>query len=453
MKKKHLSAREAALLALESVLEEGAYVNLALAKVLSGHALDERDRRLVAEITYGVVTYKLTLDWIIMQLTGRPADKLDRPVLLVLYIGLYQLFYLDKIPAPAAVHTSVELIKKTKKRALAGFVNGVLRGALRRKNNLPWPDKKEENTAEYLSLRYAHPLWMVKRWLDRLGPEETEKLLAANNMAPPVTIRVNTLRTDRESLLSRLAAEGVEAEASGITPEAIIIKSSPGLGSLASYKDGLFQVQGESAILASRILAPAPGSRVLDMCSAPGGKTTHLAALMQNRGEIVALDIYPHRLELVKANARRLGAAIITTVLLDGREITPGQYGLFNYILLDAPCTCLGVIRRKPDIKWRRREKEIGILAALQKELLERAAAVLAPDGVLVYSTCTNEPEETTEQIDSFLERHPEFTSSPFTVSLPPTRRQQSVYGGIQLYPHVHGVDGFFLARLRKAGR
>jgi 16S rRNA (cytosine967-C5)-methyltransferase len=174
---------------------------------------------------------------------------------------------------------------------------------------------------------------------------------------------------------------------------------------------------------------------------------------MQNRGEIVALDIYPHRLELVKANARRLGAAIITTVLLDGREITPGQYGLFNYILLDAPCTCLGVIRRKPDIKWRRREKEIGILAALQKELLERAAAVLAPDGVLVYSTCTNEPEETTEQIDSFLERHPEFTSSPFTVSLPPTRRQQSVYGGIQLYPHVHGVDGFFLARLRKAGR
>ncbi|NLM46989.1 MAG: 16S rRNA (cytosine(967)-C(5))-methyltransferase RsmB [Firmicutes bacterium] len=452
MRKQHLSAREASLLALESVLEEGAYVNLALAKVLARHALDERDKRLAAEITYGVVTYKLTLDWIIMQLTGRPADKLDRPVLLVLYIGLYQLFYLDKIPAPAAVHTSVELIKKTKKHALAGFVNGVLRGALRRKNSLPWPDKRE-NTAEYMSLRYAHPRWMVKRWLGRFSPGETEKLLLANNTAPPVTVRVNTLRTDRESLLSRLAAEGVEAEAGRLAPEAVIIKNSSGLGSLASYREGLFQVQGESAVLASRILAPAPGSRVLDMCSAPGGKTTHLAALMQNRGEIVALDVYPHRLELVRANAKRLGADIITTVLLDGREITPKQYGLFDYILLDAPCSGLGVIRRKPDIKWRRRENEIPALAALQKELLERAAAVLAPGGVLVYSTCTNEPEETTEQLDAFLVRHPEFSPSPFAVSLPPNRQRQEVSGSIQLYPHVHDVDGFFLARLQKVAR
>ncbi|HHX73989.1 MAG TPA: 16S rRNA (cytosine(967)-C(5))-methyltransferase RsmB [Firmicutes bacterium] len=452
MQKKHLDAREAALLALTSVLEEGAYVNLALANVLAGHTLDGRDRRLAAEITYGVATYRLTLDWIILQLTGRPAAKLDRPVLLVLYIGLYQLFYLDRIPAPAAVHTSVELIKKTKKRPLAGFVNGVLRGALRRKNSLPWPDK-EKNTAEYLSLRSAHPPWMVQRWLNRLGPEETEKLLAANNTAPPLTARVNTLRTDRENLLARLAAEGVEAEASRLAPEAVIIRNSSGIGNLAAYREGLFQVQGESAILASRVLAPVPGSRVLDMCSAPGGKTTHLAALMQNRGEIVALDIYPHRLELVQANARRLGATVITTVLLDGREITPKRHGFFDYILLDAPCSGLGVIRRKPDIKWKRREEDPAALAVLQQELLERAAAVLTPGGVLVYSTCTNEPEETTEQIDSFLALHPEFAPSTFTVSLPPAWQRQEVCGGIQLYPHVHGLDGFFIARLQKAAR
>lgn len=445
-----LDAREASLLALSSVEEDGAFVNLALADILAKYPMDGRDKRLAAEITYGVVTYRLTLDWLISQCAGRPAEKLDRPVLHALRIGFYQLFYLDRIPAPAAVHTTVDLVKKGKKRGLAPFVNGVMRGALRRKDQLPWPDRTKDEV-KYLSLTHAHPEWLVSRWLRRLGTEETEKLLAANNQAPPLTVRVNTLRITREKLIDSLAGEGVDASPSGLLPEGVTLRNAGRLTDLDTYRSGLFQVQGESAMLTSRVLAPQPGETVLDGCSAPGGKTTHLAQLMENRGKILALDIHEHRLELVLANCRRLGVEIVQTQCLDARLVKSGVTGLFDSILLDVPCSGFGVIRRKPDLKWRRSEEDIAALAALQKEMLKAALDVLKPGGSLVYSTCTNEPEETDEVITQILSGQPGIAVEDVNPYLPPPWQGSAGTPGIHLYPHLHGVDGFFISKLKKA--
>jgi 16S rRNA (cytosine967-C5)-methyltransferase len=447
--KKTLNAREASLLALTKIEEEKAFANLALADVFAAHALDERDKRLAAEITYGVVTYRLTLDWLINQITGRPVTKLDRPVLHALRIGFYQLLYLERLPAPAVVHSTVELIKKGKKRTLAPFVNGVLRGFLRKKSSLPWPDPQLDPLA-YLTLRYAHPEWLVKRWLERFGREETEKLLAANNQVPPLAARVNTLRINRDALLQRLAAENIRAFASEVVADGVIIQGGGNLTAVAAYREGLMQIQGQSAMLTSHILQPTAGAKVLDGCSAPGGKATHLAQLMENSGEIIALDLYEHRLALVEANARRLGVKIIQTACLDVREIKPAHFGLFDHILLDVPCSGLGVIRRKPDIKWRRQEEDIISLAVLQREILAAAVRVLKPGGTLVYSTCTNEPEETEEIIRDFLSHHSDFTAAELTPYLPVGWQEQTGAYGIQLYPHLQQVDGFFIAKLQK---
>lgn len=446
--KRKLDAREASLSALLRIEEEGAYANLALSEVLSA-PMDPRDKRLAAEITYGVITYRLTLDWIVEQVAGRPVHKIDRTVLQALRIGLYQLFYLERVPPSAAVHATVEAIKKGKKRGLAPFVNGVLRGAQRKKNDLPWPERSRDEAA-YLSLRYSHPEWLVRRWLGRFGPADTERLLGANNRPAPLSVRVNTLKTDRETLMASLLREGIEAHPSDAVPDGVVMKAAGLLTSLSGYRQGHFQVQGESAMLTTLILDPGPGSRVLDGCSAPGGKTTHMAALMGNSGEILALDIHPHRLELVKANCRRLGVENVQTKCLDARELDPDKTGEFDAILLDVPCSGFGVIRRKPDMKWRRKEEDIVELADTQKAMLNAAASVLKRGGVLVYSTCTNEPEETESVIAGFLGKHPDFVTADVRPRLPENWRDSAGEKGIQLYPHVHGVDGFFIARLRR---
>ncbi|MBT9167158.1 MAG: Ribosomal RNA small subunit methyltransferase B [Syntrophomonadaceae bacterium] len=443
------NAREASLLALQRVEEDGAFVNLALAEVLAAAPMDQRDKGLATEITYGVITHRLTLDWMISQAAARPVEKIDASLLQILRIGFYQLFYLTRIPASAAVHATVELAKRGKKKALAPFVNGVLRGALRNRASLPWPERSADEPA-YLALRYAHPQWLVERWLVKYGSQETEELLEANNRPAPQTARVNTLRMTREDLLTSLAAEGVEAAASLAAPEGVIFKTGGRLTALAAYRQGLFQVQGESAMFAAKILAPLPGEDVLDCCSAPGGKTTHLAQLMENQGKILALDIYPHRLALVEANCRRLGVDIVRTVCLDARGIDPVELGFFDRILLDVPCSGLGVLRRKPDLKWRFEEKDIFELAQLQKELVQAALSVLKPGGVLLYCTCTNEPEETEEVVAQTLAYNRELSLAEFASSLPPQWQTGVGKFGVHLLSHRHHLDGFFFSLLKK---
>lgn len=451
--KKRLEAREASLLVLSRIADEGAFVNLALAQVLP-RVPDRRDRSLAAEITYGVTAHRSTLDWMISKVTGRQVDRLDRPLPDILRIGFYQLYYLDRVPPAAAVHSTVELVKKSRKKALVPFVNGVLRGALRNSPSLQEFLRKNKEAATsdaaFLALAYAHPEWMVQRWLGRFGPVQTEALLAANNRQAPVTLRTNTLKTSRGELLEALAQAGLTAEASRITPEGVILAPGGQLADLELYRQGWCQIQGESAMLVSRILAPRQGERVLDGCSAPGGKTTHLAQLMQNKGEIIALDIYPHRLELVLANCRRLGVVNVRPLCLDVREVASASLGTFDRILLDVPCSGCGVIRRKPDLKWRRQEQELGTLAAVQRDMLKAVSNVLRPGGILVYSTCTNEPEETGEVIASFLEGNPAFRAEDIRSFLPEVWRETAGPAGAHLYPHVHCMDGFFICRLKK---
>lgn len=449
---KKLEAREASLLALSRITEEGAFINLALAEVLL-RVPDRRDRSLAAEITYGVTAHRSTLDRMISRATGREVDRLDKPLPNILRIGFYQLYYLDRVPRAAVVHSTVELVKKSRKRALASFVNGVLRGALRSIPSLQdFLQNNEEATSEAacLAIEYAHPEWLVKRWLQRFGSAQATALLAANNKQAPVTLRTNTLKASREELLAELAQVGLTAEASRITPEGVIVAQGGRLTELELYRQGWFQIQGESAILVSRILDPRPEERVLDGCSAPGGKTTHLAQLMQNKGEIVALDIYPHRLELVLANCRRLGVKNVRPQCLDVRKIALASSGVFDRILLDVPCSGCGVIRRKPDLKWRRQEQELSTLATIQRDMVQAAAGVLRPGGVLVYSTCTNEQEETDEVIAAFLAGNPAFVSEDVSSILPEAWRDTTGPAGVHLYPHLHEVDGFFICRLRR---
>jgi 16S rRNA (cytosine967-C5)-methyltransferase len=445
--KQKLGAREAGLLTLTRVEEDGAFVNLALAQVLDRHSLEPRDRKLATQLAYGVITYRLALDWLISQAAGRPVGKIDKHIVNILRLGFYQLFYLDRIPAAAACHTTVELVKKGKKKGLAPFVNGVMRGALRKKNQLPWPDR-DKDEAVFLSLMYSHPLWLVTRWIARLGSTETEALLAANNKPALPSARTNTLKLTREELLVRLAEEGVQAGISELVPEGVLPEANGRLSALEAYRRGYLHVQGESAMLTARILDPQPGDRVLDGCSAPGGKTTHLAQLMDNQGEIIALDIFPHRIKLVEANCRRLGVRNVRTTCLDVREATAAQLGTFYRILLDVPCSGFGVIRNKPDLKWRRKEEDILALAGVQKEILRSSAALLRPGGTMVYSTCTNEPEETDAVITWFLANNPGFSVNNPSLKLPDTRGQGPL--GVHLYPHIHGVDGFYICSMTR---
>lgn len=441
------AARRAALAALERVENEGAYVNLAIAEVLAKSRLSPADRRLATEIAYGTVSRRLTLDWLVETAAGRPLSKIDKTVLNILRIGFYQVYFLDRVPPSAACNTSVELAKELR-RGLAPFVNGVLRGALRRFRELPLPDG-EKDPVGYLSLKHAHPPWLVERWIKRLGFAETELLLEANNSPAPVSLRANALKTTPRDLQRLLAREGFETRPSEMAPEGLVLTGGGNIQQAEAFRQGLFQIQGESAMLVSRVLAPAPGQSVLDCCSAPGGKTTHIAELMGNSGEILALDIHEHRLKLVEANSRRLGINIIRTACLDARDLSALKPRQFDRILLDVPCSGFGVLRRKPDLKWRRSPEDIVKLAGLQLRMLSEAAARLAPGGIMVYSTCTNEPEETEQVIERFLEAHPGFETEDMKAQLP-----EKLHDGdtrfLHIYPHKHDADGFFVCRIKR---
>ncbi len=310
----------------------------------------------------------------------------------------------------------------------------------------------EREPVRYLSFKYSHPEWMLARWIQRWGFEETEKLCIANNLPVPTCIRTNTLKISREDLLRRLQDEGIKVSISEKTPEGLFIEDFGALDELVSYKEGLFTVQDESSQLAAHVLGVKPGDRVLDVCCAPGGKTAHLAQLMNNRGEIVANDLYSAKLALVNELAQRLGISIIQTHEGDARNLD-GIEGKFDKILVDAPCSGLGVIRRRADLRWHKKEQEIRELSEIQKKILLRAADFLAPGGELVYSTCTIEPEENFEVVKMFRAERPDFSSVDLTemINFPVADKDKSqlIKGVFQILPHMYNMDGFFLAKFR----
>lgn len=442
------SAREAALRALVRVEEDGAYLNLALPTLLQN--LPAEERSLAIQLAVGTIQRLNTLDWSINLFSRRSIDTFTTRIRNLLRLSAYQILYLDRIPDYAVVNEAVGLARRFGHRGVAGLVNALLRRLSDETTVLPWPDS-DQNPLEYLSLKHSQPQWLVARVLEKFGFNEAENWCLANNRKPATSIRPNLLQNNPEELTRKLQNEGFGMIQSPLVPGMLRLNSGSNLAATASFREGLFTIQGESSALIAPLLAPQSGENVVDLCSAPGGKTTHLAELMHDRGLIYAVELRRNRLQLVEKAARRLRLQSIKPLLADGRSI--GRYNLPapDAILVDAPCSGLGVIRRLPEIKWRRTEKDLKELQKLQLEMLSAAAGILPVGGRLLYSVCTTEPEETVRVVEQFGRSHGEFLHEPLQLHLPPAlQERQDESGAVYIWPHRHDLDGFFIARWRK---
>jgi len=428
---------------LQRVEQDDAYVDRLLEVTLRRVDLTAPDRALLTELVHGVVRWKKRLDFILQAFSRHPIQRYPLPVLTALRLGAYQLLYLDRIPEYAVIHQAVELVKSHGK-ATAGLVNAILRALQRHRGALPEPTL--EDTVRYLSLAHSYPEWIVRRWVARFGPEETVKLLQVQNRRPRLSLRVNQRRMGVEEFLVWLQERGSTAWMSPYVPQAVVVERLAHEVLEEVINQGWASVQDVSSLLVVQLADPQPTMQVIDLCGAPGGKACAIGERLGEEGHLTVVDIHPGRLNIVKREALRLGIADrMSFSVTDARSF---QHVPVDLVLLDAPCSGLGTIAKKPDIKWRRRESDIGALAKLQRELLEHAATLVCPGGVLVYSTCTTEPEENEEVVLDFLRRHPEFVLEPAQRWLPVEVCQG---GFFQTLPHRHqDCDGAFAARLRR---
>lgn len=433
--------RERALVILRKT-EEGIFADALLEDARSSFA--HRDSAFILELVYGALRNRALLDSILDRFSEKPVRRTDAWTRNILRLGAYQLLFLDRVPASAAVNTSVDLAGRHGRKQ--GYVNGLLRSLERKKSVLPPPSA--DDPVKRFSLLYSHPEWLVRRWIAKYGFEAVEPVLASNNQPAPLCIRTNMLMTTREELRALFEADGSVAQESGYSPAGIEIVSSSGIRSLAAYRSGLFIVQDEAAQLVGLMLDPRPGEAVLDACAAPGGKTTHLAELMGNTGTVIALESDPKRIGRIVENSKRLGITIIRPVRGDAAKYRGGPY---DKILIDAPCSGLGVLRRHPDGRWTKNEGIIREKQALQKRILENCSRLLRPGGALVYATCTTEPEENEEVIREFLAGHPDFALDDPRPFLPAAAAGLvDGRGFFRTFPARPEMDGFFGARMVK---
>jgi 16S rRNA (cytosine967-C5)-methyltransferase len=424
------------------------YADVLIDRTLRSTSLCRRDSALLTEITYGTLRWRSNIDSSLRKLIQRPLESTDPFIRNLLRTTLYQILFLDRIPDYAAVNAAVDLAKAHCGEPAGRFVNAVLRSYLRQSANkqLQKPDIKTAALSK-ISEYWSHPEWLVKRWRDFPGTDELEALLQTNNEEAPLVLRVNALKTTREDLLELLSRQGIEAKATHWSPQGIVIRSSPRIDRLPGYPEGLFQVQGEASQLVSYLLDPHAGERLLDTCAAPGGKSTHLAELTQDRGAVIAADISESGLRKVEENAARLGLKSICTVSADA---TGTRSGSFDRILVDAPCSGLGTLRNHPEIKWSRNEADVKRLSRLQQTILARAVCNLKSGGILVYSTCTLIPDENENVIEMFLRNCKGFILEDAAEYLPGQAKDLAHNGYLAAWPHRHGTDGFFAARIRK---
>ena len=442
-------SRQAAFNTLLRIDKERSYADILIDRELDSGQLAGADRGLFTELVYGTLRRQGTLDHILSIFSSTPLAKLERTVLLILRLALYQMFFLDRIPVSAAVNESVNLAKLTAPKA-SGFVNAVLRSAERGREKISWPDR-DLDLAGYLAARYSHPKWIVSSWLEQLGGEEAERLADAMSQQPPLTIRVNSLKTDRTALIKTFADSGITAEPSQFSPFGVRITSSTSVAKLPAFGDGLFSVQDEASQLATLLLAPKPGEQILDLCAAPGGKCSFIAELTGDAAFITACDRHPRRVEQIVATAARLGISSITTQAVDASKPLPELAApLYDRILVDAPCSGIGVIHRNPEGKWWKQPSDLEGLAAAQGRILESAAVRLKPGGVLLYSTCSTTSEENEAVMENFLKLHPDFVVEPVSAAMPELSAMETPAGFFRSWPHRGGLDGFFAARLVK---
>lgn len=442
--KEIITARSAATDVVNQILAEGAYTNISVNNFLRKHVMEEQERKFFTELVYGTVKAAGTIDWYLQQCLTRPLGKIEPMVLSVLRISAFQILYLERIPAAAACNEAVKLARWYSHEGSAKFVNGVLRGLLRKLESIKLP-VREEDEAGYLSLKFCHPRWLVKRWLGQFGSEATEKLCAFNNTPAPMCLRVNTLVTDRETLMQDLQQLGAEVQASSWSTDGIICSKMPALNSVMNKLHDKFYVQDESSMLVGRVIAPQPGENVIDLCSAPGGKTTHMAQLMDNQGSILAGDIHEHKLKLIEDNAARLGINIIKPQLMDATVFMPELASSADKVLVDAPCSGLGVLRRRAEARWRKKKADLKIFPPLQLQILNNAAKYLKKGGLLVYSTCTIEPAENHYLVKAFLAANSEWEYAGFKHPVSGETVKE-----LQLLPQVDGIDGFYICALKR---
>jgi 16S rRNA (cytosine967-C5)-methyltransferase len=429
---------------------EGAYADLALDAALEQQPhLDPRDRALTTELVYGVLRQQGRLDFALARFCRQPLTKLEHVVVRLLRLGAYQILGLDRVPDRAAVHETVELTRRLRLERATGLINGILRSLVREKESIPWPDP-EQDPAAYLEHVLSLPGWLARQWLAEFGAEEALALAAALLEPAPFSLRVNTLATSREAFLAQLGA--VAATPTRFAPEGVLIDGRGRL-SLPGDRQGWYQVQDEASMLIPHLLGPQPGERILDACAAPGGKTTQLAALSGNRAQILALDLHPQRVQLIRQGAKRLGCQGIEARPWDLTKkpefLAPGS---FDRVLVDAPCSGLGVLRRNPEIRWRRAASDLPRLAQLQRSILAQVAPLVRPGGTLVYSLCTLGAAETTGVVAAFEAAHPEFAREDLRPLVPePWRELIDAQGFLRTLPHRHGgMDAFFAARFRR---
>lgn len=432
------SAREAALEALLRIEEDKAYVGPVLGSSLGRLGLSAADRGLYYNLVYGVITHRLAIDHCLGQLCKKGLKTMKPEAVNILRLGAVQLLFMDKIPAFAAVNEMVDIARKRLGKAGSGFINAVLRNIIRQGLSL-FADLKS-GTSREISIRTSHPLWLVEKWQAWWGHDFTKELCEANNRPGPLTVRVNTRRISREDYLKKCEELALYARASEESPLGVVFAPGTGFSALPGFQEGWFIVQGEASQLPALALNPGSGDKVLDMCSAPGGKTAQLAAAS---GQVVALELYPQRVVKVKENLARLGLDNVELKAGDARFSGLGESS-FDDVLLDAPCSGFGVIRNKPDIKWSREEKDILELNQLQRELLAEGARVLKPGGSLVYATCTLVREENEDMAQWAMMNLPVKLTG---FSLPSREAPQ---GMLTVYPHRDGLDGFFIAKFIK---
>lgn len=431
-------------------VDEGAFADLVLDTSLSRSNLDSRDRGLVTELVYGTLRLRGRLDFALEQVSRQPLKRLEAGVLRLLRLGAYQLLELDRVPSHAAVNASVQLARQVGMERVAGLINGTLRGLERQRGEIPWPTP--ETIRPYLQHVCSMPVWLAKEILRQFPNAESRAFGEALAGQAPFTLRVNRLKTDREPFLTALGEAGHIARPTSFAPEGVVVEKRSEQ-SLPGDAEGWYQVQDEASALMAHLLGAQPGMKILDTCAAPGGKTTHLAALTENGASILALEKHPQRVELIKRGAERLGCSSIEARAWDLTEapefLEPES---FDRVLVDAPCSGLGVLRRNPESRWNRSAADVKELAGLQTIILDQVAPLVRPGGILLYSVCTFTGKETSEVVSDFLERHKEFLLEDLRESVPEGWRELVGEDGmLHTYPHRHdGMDAFFAARLRR---
>ncbi|BAZ53576.1 Fmu, rRNA SAM-dependent methyltransferase [Nostoc sp. NIES-4103] len=457
--------RQIAFIALREV-HKGAYADVALDRVLQKVKLADSDRRLVTELVYGSVRRQRTLDALIDQLAKKKSHQQPKDLRTILNLGLYQLCYQERIPVSAAVNTTVELAKENGFSGLTGFVNGLLRQYIRLveqdkekiitipNSQFPIPNSHltlqlPENPVQRLGILHSFPDWIIQVWLEQLGFAETEKLCEWMNQTPTIDLRINPLRTNLEAVEAALQSADILVRRIPDLPQALRLIGSTGpIQNLPGFSEGWWSVQDSSAQLVGHLLDPQPGELIIDVCAAPGGKTTHIAELIKDEGKIWACDRTPSRLRKLQENARRLNLQSIEICTGDSRNL-PEFYNTADRVLLDAPCSGLGTLHRHADARWRQTPEAVQELSVLQKQLITHTSGFVKANGILVYATCTLHPAENEGVITAFLAENPDWQIEPLQADSPYCAYSMP-QGWLKVWPHHHNMDGFFMVRLRK---